>query len=173
MDLVAGNVAAEGLAVFTALQVVVRPVGALANDTEFARLHVLDPGNLLEDMSGVKLFHAGNIYTCIYYSIKNKHWSHFPEWRLTPVHSCRFRRAFVFVRWITYTKSVFPIIAQAASCAEIYAVPWKGTGKALPRMRYSGIALLFGAVFAGCAFFVVATRAFAFPASILARLAVY
>ena len=69
-DLVAGNVAGEGCALLSALEIVIGPVGALANDTEFARLHVLDLDNLLQDLSGVKLFHGGTIYVCIYYTTK-------------------------------------------------------------------------------------------------------
>jgi len=52
LDLVCGNVAGDGLAPFTALKIVVRTVGTLTHDTEFAWLHVLDLGDLLEDLCG-------------------------------------------------------------------------------------------------------------------------
>jgi hypothetical protein len=38
----------------------------LTYDTEFARLHVPDMGNLLQDLSGVRLFHGRSIYMRIY-----------------------------------------------------------------------------------------------------------
>lgn len=58
LDLIRGNVTGAGLALFTALEIVIGAVWALANDTEFARLHVLDLGDLLEDLSGIELFHG-------------------------------------------------------------------------------------------------------------------
>jgi hypothetical protein len=69
-NLVARNVAADGFAVFPALEVVVRPGGALANDTEFARLHGLDLSNFTKDLSGVRLFHGQSIYLSIYFATK-------------------------------------------------------------------------------------------------------
>ena len=69
-DLVARNVAADGFAVFSALEVVIRPGGALANDTEFARLHGLDLSNFTKDLRGVSLFHGQSLYLCIYFAIK-------------------------------------------------------------------------------------------------------
>jgi len=49
LDLVAGNVAAEGFALFAALEVKIGAVGAMAKDTEFARFHALDLGDLLKE----------------------------------------------------------------------------------------------------------------------------
>jgi hypothetical protein len=58
LDLVAGNVAAEGFALFTALEVIIGAVGALAKNTEFARFHALDLGDLLKEFAGLRLFHG-------------------------------------------------------------------------------------------------------------------
>ena len=71
LDLVAGNVAAEGFAIFTALEVIIGAVGALAKDAEFARFHALDLGDLLKELAGIGLFHGRSIYVCIYYTTKN------------------------------------------------------------------------------------------------------
>jgi hypothetical protein len=62
--LFSGNVAAQGFAVLTPLQVVIRPAGTLAHDTELAWLHVLDLSDLVEDLSRVGMFHGISI--CIY-----------------------------------------------------------------------------------------------------------
>jgi hypothetical protein len=56
-DLVGRNVGGEGFALFAALEVVIGPIGSLAHDTEFARFHVLDFGDFLEDLSSVRWFH--------------------------------------------------------------------------------------------------------------------
>ena len=61
-NLVCGNIEGEGLAVFPALEVVVGAVGAVADYTEFARFHVLDLGDLLEDSGWSGLIHGWNIY---------------------------------------------------------------------------------------------------------------
>jgi hypothetical protein len=58
LDLVAGNVAAEGFALFAALEVKIGAVGAMAKDTEFARFHALDLGDLLKELGRVGLFHG-------------------------------------------------------------------------------------------------------------------
>jgi len=47
LRLVCRNIACEGFAAFTTLEVVIRPIGSLADDAKFSRLHALDPGNLL------------------------------------------------------------------------------------------------------------------------------
>jgi hypothetical protein len=57
LDLLRGHIAGESLTLFPTLQIVVRAVWALANDAEFARLHVLDLGDLLQDFSGIEMFH--------------------------------------------------------------------------------------------------------------------
>jgi hypothetical protein len=64
-DLVCGNIEGEGFAVFPALQVVIRAIGAVADDTEFARFHVLDLSDLLEELSRIELVHGHNIYIYI------------------------------------------------------------------------------------------------------------
>jgi hypothetical protein len=53
LDLLAGNVAAEGFAIFAALEVIIGAVGALAKNTEFARFHALDLGDLLKKEAGI------------------------------------------------------------------------------------------------------------------------
>jgi hypothetical protein len=70
LELIGRNVAGDRLAVFSALEIVIGAVWALANDTEFAWLHVLDLGDLLEYLSGIKVFHGESIYICIYYTTK-------------------------------------------------------------------------------------------------------
>src|SRR5258705_9533487 len=55
-----------------ALQIVIGAIWALANDTEFARLHVLDLGDLLQDLSGIEVLHGANIYLCIYHTTKKE-----------------------------------------------------------------------------------------------------
>ena len=57
LDLIGSNITGTSLALFTALEIVIGAIWALANDTEFARLHALDLGNLLKDLSGIELFH--------------------------------------------------------------------------------------------------------------------
>jgi hypothetical protein len=49
-DLICGNIKGEGFALFSALQVVIGTVGAVADNTEFAGFHVLDLSDLLEDL---------------------------------------------------------------------------------------------------------------------------
>ena len=59
-DLVGRNIAAEGFALLPPLEIIIRAVGALAQDAELARLHVLDLGDLLEQLSSlgsVRLLH--------------------------------------------------------------------------------------------------------------------
>jgi hypothetical protein len=70
LDLVAGNVAAEGFAIFTALEVIIRAIGALAQNTEFARFHALDLSDLLKELAGMGWFHGESIYVYIYYTTK-------------------------------------------------------------------------------------------------------
>jgi len=72
LDLIWGHIAGEGPAVFPALQIVIGAIWALANDTEFARLHVLDLGDLLQNLSGIEVFHGASIYICIYYTTKKE-----------------------------------------------------------------------------------------------------
>ncbi len=50
-NLVCGHIAADGLAVFTVLQVVIGPVGTLTKDANLAGLHPVDLGDLLEKLS--------------------------------------------------------------------------------------------------------------------------
>lgn len=69
-DLVGGNIPGEGFAVFSALEVVIGAVGAVAEDTEFARFHLLDLGDLLEDLRWFELIHGKSLYTCIYFTTK-------------------------------------------------------------------------------------------------------
>ncbi len=57
LNLIRGNIAGEGLALFPALEIVIGAVRTLANDAEFARLHALDLGDLLKDFSGSEWFH--------------------------------------------------------------------------------------------------------------------
>jgi hypothetical protein len=71
-DLVCGNIAGEGLALFPALQVVIGAVGAVGDDTELAGFHVLDLGDLLEDLGWSGLVHGMNIYLSIYLSTKKR-----------------------------------------------------------------------------------------------------
>ena len=47
--LFARHVASDGFAPFAALEAVVRPIRAMAHDTEFARFHAFDLGDLLEE----------------------------------------------------------------------------------------------------------------------------
>src|SRR5882762_9619295 len=68
--LISRNVAAHRSTLFAALKVIIRAARALANDTEFARLHLLDLGDLLENLRGEKLFHGHTIYIHIYYTTK-------------------------------------------------------------------------------------------------------
>jgi hypothetical protein len=72
-DLVAGNVAADGLAVLSVLQIIIRALRALAQDAELARFHVLDLGDLVKEVSGSSLFHAENIFISIYLDHKKMH----------------------------------------------------------------------------------------------------
>ena len=68
-DLLGRHIAAESFALLAPLEVIIRPVGALAQDAEFARLHVLDVGDLLEELSGLgslRLLHGSSICVCIY-----------------------------------------------------------------------------------------------------------
>jgi hypothetical protein len=65
LNLVWRNVTGHRLAVFSTLEVVVGPVGALPDNAEFARLHSLDLGNLLKELSGRGLIHS-EIYTNVY-----------------------------------------------------------------------------------------------------------
>ena len=78
LDLIGRHITADGAAVFTALQVVVRAMGSLPDDTEFARLHALDLGDLLEEMGRRKFFHAGTIYIRIYF-VKKKRETQLPS----------------------------------------------------------------------------------------------
>jgi hypothetical protein len=71
-DLVRWNVAAEGFALFPALEVVVGAVGTLADDAELARFHVLDLGELLKNLGWRDVIHGRSIYTYIYYSTKKR-----------------------------------------------------------------------------------------------------
>jgi len=48
LGLLTWNIAGKGLAVFPALEIVVRALGSLADNTELARLHPVDLGHLLE-----------------------------------------------------------------------------------------------------------------------------
>ncbi len=70
-DLVARNVAADRFAVLPALEVVVGPAGSLPNNTELARLHVLNVGDLLENLGRGRCFHDKSIFDCIYFVNKN------------------------------------------------------------------------------------------------------
>lgn len=80
LDLIGGNVTGAGPALFTALEVVIGAVWALANDTEFARLHALNLGDLLKDLSGIELFH-GRKYICMYiYTTKKDRFRAFSRW---------------------------------------------------------------------------------------------
>jgi len=79
-DLVGRNIAAAGFALLPPLEVIIRPIGALAQDAEFARLHVLDSGDLLEQLSGLgslRLLHEGSICICIYYGNQNSRFDSF------------------------------------------------------------------------------------------------
>src|SRR5208282_4114009 len=86
LHLRAGDIAREVLALFPRLVVVVRPAGALAHDAEFAPLHLLDLGHLLqENLRGRWCFH-GPKYIAIYI-IKPEKKREFPfpaKFRLTP-----------------------------------------------------------------------------------------
>jgi hypothetical protein len=46
------------------LQIVIRPVGALAHDAELAWLHVLNLSDSVEKLSAVRMFYGRSI--CIY-----------------------------------------------------------------------------------------------------------
>lgn len=85
LDLVCRNVTRYGLAAFTTLEVVKRPVEALPDDAEFSRLHALDLGDLLKELSSRGLIH-GQIYTYVYTRLQENKTSQlpFPESRLTP-----------------------------------------------------------------------------------------
>src|SRR4051812_907278 len=72
LDLIPRDVATNRFTLLTALKVIIRAIGALANDTEFSRLHLLDLGDLLENLRGEELFHGYNIYVCIYYTTKER-----------------------------------------------------------------------------------------------------
>jgi hypothetical protein len=63
-DLLTRYIAADGLSVLTPLQVVIRPVGALAHNAELAGLHVLNLSDSVEELSAVRMFHGRSI--CIY-----------------------------------------------------------------------------------------------------------
>jgi len=71
-DLIGRHITADGAAIFTALQVVIGAMGSLPHDTEFARFHALDLGNLLEQIRRRKFIHARNIYVCIYFVQKKR-----------------------------------------------------------------------------------------------------
>ncbi len=67
LGLVPGNVTGESFALLAALQIVIGPIGALPDDTEFAGLHALDLGDLLEQrLRRFRRFHGRSIYYCIY-----------------------------------------------------------------------------------------------------------
>jgi hypothetical protein len=79
-DLLGSNIAAEGFALLPPLEVIIRPIGTVAQDAEFARLHVLDAGDLLEQLSGlgsVRLLHERSICIYIYYNNQNSHFESF------------------------------------------------------------------------------------------------
>jgi hypothetical protein len=71
LDLIGRHITADGTAAFPALQVVIGAIGSLSHDTEFARLHALDLGDLLEQLRRREFFHGWNIYICIYF-VKKK-----------------------------------------------------------------------------------------------------
>jgi hypothetical protein len=88
-DLVGGNIPGEGFAVFSALEVVIGAVGAVAEDTEFARFHLLDLADLLEDLRGFELIHGQSIYVSIHFSTKKAVRRDLPEIRLAPSADAR------------------------------------------------------------------------------------
>jgi hypothetical protein len=47
LSLVNRNIAGESLALFSTLEVVVRPVGSLTDDAQFTRFHALDLGDFV------------------------------------------------------------------------------------------------------------------------------
>jgi len=68
LSLFPGNVAGDGFAVLTALEIVVGAIGTLADNAELAGFHVLDLGYLLEQRLRRRcLIHAQSIYIYIYY----------------------------------------------------------------------------------------------------------
>jgi hypothetical protein len=52
-NLVGGDVATDRLAVFAALEVIIRPVWATTDDAKFTRFHALDLSDLLKDLGRI------------------------------------------------------------------------------------------------------------------------
>ena len=72
LGLLAGHVASDRFAVLAALQVIVRAVGTLAQNAEFAGLHAFDLSDLLQQQLRAWIFvHRQNIYIRIYFANKN------------------------------------------------------------------------------------------------------
>ncbi len=65
LGLVRRNIAGKSFAIFSTLEVVVRPFRSLGDYAEFTRFHALDLGDLLEQLSSGCLVHGLNIYVCI------------------------------------------------------------------------------------------------------------
>jgi hypothetical protein len=66
LGLVGWNIAGKGSATFSTLEIVVRPIGSLTDYAKFAGFHVLDLGDLLEQLGSSRLFHTYRIYTYVY-----------------------------------------------------------------------------------------------------------
>src|ERR1035437_2881678 len=85
VSLIARHVASNGFALFAALEAVVRSIEPLAHDTELARFHAFDLGDLLEECLRCRMsVHAHSIYPCIYTGNKILLPYLSAEWRLAP-----------------------------------------------------------------------------------------
>jgi hypothetical protein len=89
-NLITRHIATDGLSVLTPLQIVIRPVGALAHDAELTGLHVLNLSDSVEELSAVRMLHGRRICIYIYLCYKKGAWKViFLNSVLRPPRRCR------------------------------------------------------------------------------------